>query len=511
MMDLRKLIYLVLLFSLCHQAYSSNILCVATPHVSHLLPVVQIGKALKAMYNHSLTIVASDHAINSPLLRNADNHFINSEMLNKLNFVETASKITEEIVKGNFPLFKMIRMFKDICESILQDDDVINKLKDTKFEIMITMPGLAGDCFNYIAYKLSIPIIHYGPFYDAFYHGIPLNPSVTPEFPFAVYGESMTFFQRVKNTMFFYAKPLVTTFVEDGSLSTRFVPEKPYISPKELRNHVQFNLLDFDVLMDYPRPSLPNTAFVGGLNVGPSQRLNSDFQNIMDLASDGIVVVTFGSVFKAFPADKLRNVFDAMKNVKTLTFVMKYGNESRQEGNIYVRPWLPQNDLLAHKNTRAFITHCGNSGQYEGLYHGVPMIGIPVYGDQLYNAERMKNKGYGLYVPLLSVEAESLTNLIEEVVRNPTYKEKVSKAAKIFKSRQGGSPSERAAYWVDHVIKYGGSYMHSISAELPWYIYIGLDVYSFMLSIAVISTLVFVFSIRVVFKFVCKKKKVKTS
>ena len=28
-------------------------------------------------------------------------------------------------------------------------------------------------------------------------------------------------------------------------------------------------------------------------------------------------------------------------------------------------PWVPQNDLLGHRNTRAFLTHCGSNGMYE--------------------------------------------------------------------------------------------------------------------------------------------------
>ena len=28
-------------------------------------------------------------------------------------------------------------------------------------------------------------------------------------------------------------------------------------------------------------------------------------------------------------------------------------------------PWVPQNDLLGHPSTRAFLTHCGSNGMYE--------------------------------------------------------------------------------------------------------------------------------------------------
>ena len=42
--------------------------------------------------------------------------------------------------------------------------------------------------------------------------------------------------------------------------------------------------------------------------------------------------------------------------------------------NVMLYDWLPQNDLLGHRNTKLFITHCGRNGQFESMYHAVPMV-----------------------------------------------------------------------------------------------------------------------------------------
>lgn len=38
--------------------------------------------------------------------------------------------------------------------------------------------------------------------------------------------------------------------------------------------------------------------------------------------------------------------------------------------------------LVAHKNTKLFITHSGLMSSQEAIYHGVPMLGIPIFADQ---------------------------------------------------------------------------------------------------------------------------------
>ena len=55
---------------------------------------------------------------------------------------------------------------------------------------------------------------------------------------------------------------------------------------------------------------------------------------------------------------------------------------------LQVVPWLPQNDVLGHKQTKLFLSHCGSNSVYEAAYHGVPMVAIPFGGDQPMNADK---------------------------------------------------------------------------------------------------------------------------
>lgn len=69
-----------------------------------------------------------------------------------------------------------------------------------------------------------------------------------------------------------------------------------------------------------------------------------------------------------------------------------------------------------HPKTRAFITHGGTNGIYEAIYHGVPMVGIPMFADQPDNMVHVKAKGAALIMDLNFMKTEDLRDAVNAVI-----------------------------------------------------------------------------------------------
>jgi hypothetical protein len=63
---------------------------------------------------------------------------------------------------------------------------------------------------------------------------------------------------------------------------------------------------------------------------------------------------------------------------------------------LIVKLWAPRLDVLHHKATGAFVTHCGWKSVLEGIMVGVPMLCWPLYTEQKMNNVFMVEYGVGV-------------------------------------------------------------------------------------------------------------------
>lgn len=72
---------------------------------------------------------------------------------------------------------------------------------------------------------------------------------------------------------------------------------------------------------------------------------------------------------------------------------------------------------------KAFITHGGLMGSMEAIYFGIPMIGIPLFGDQYMNIRKAANMKIAVNLESIDdVTEENLYNAINTVLHDETYR-----------------------------------------------------------------------------------------
>lgn len=83
-----------------------------------------------------------------------------------------------------------------------------------------------------------------------------------------------------------------------------------------------------------------------------------------------------------------------------------------------------------------FLSHCGMNSVNEGLYYTVPLVLFPQTTEQGGVAQRVSDLKAGLY--LKEDSPEGIKKTVENVLKNPVYKENAAKIAKSFR-RAGGA------------------------------------------------------------------------
>ena len=76
----------------------------------------------------------------------------------------------------------------------------------------------------------------------------------------------------------------------------------------------------------------------------------------------------------------------------------------------------PQRAVLAHPNTKLFLTHGGGSSANETLFHGVPVLTIGYFFDQLCNSARLREAGVGIGLDKSYFTADSVAETIGKIL-----------------------------------------------------------------------------------------------
>ena len=87
--------------------------------------------------------------------------------------------------------------------------------------------------------------------------------------------------------------------------------------------------------------------------------------------------------------------------------------------NLKALKWVPQNDILGHEKTKAFVSHMGINGAAEAAYHGVPIVAAPFTAERLHNTILFSKKiKMAKIIDILHADADTWQRTIEGVIYN---------------------------------------------------------------------------------------------
>ncbi|CAG7727563.1 unnamed protein product [Allacma fusca] len=378
----------------------------------------------------------------------------------------------------------------DMCDVLMKDPHYVDFIQSKHFDLVVIDP-LHNECaYGVVQYHKSKFVI-FGTSHPAMWlwemFGIQPETSWIPDMAVA-YPQEMSFVERFANTLIplwwyfgkiFFMYPRIEAAVNEGFN----LHGKDRLRIRDLEQNTSLVFSNSHFSVDYARSLPPMFVLVAGLHLTPPSGKNvpTKIQKFMDeTGEDGFIYVSFGSaiqISKASP-DIKQAFFRAFGN-STTRFIWKWDGPvpSEKPHNVITESWLPQAEILAHPNIKAFINHGGLLGTEEAIANEVPMISFPVFAEQDYNAERMHQVGYGIRMEIIGLKQHILENAIQEILTNPSYKIKMREISRRFKDRPN-DPLDTAIWWTEYVLRSPRTpLMMPLGIHQNWFIRRGLDVW----------------------------------
>jgi UDP:flavonoid glycosyltransferase YjiC (YdhE family) len=303
------------------------------------------------------------------------------------------------------------------------------------------------------ARKLNLPVVHSFPFTTQLSVGLhPLLPAVGLGLP-----RRMTLLQRTQN----FAFKLLSLAAARGIVRTlNHVRAAHGVAPFSDVYDVagMYAPIISPTLwgLDIPQPLCPNVHPVGPLNTRdqrlPYRRhdLPAQLTHFLDRCTQGVVYVNWGTL--SAPTDAMENtLFSGLMAASPYCVVWKrrsaplVDHTSPPADRFFITSWLSSPmAVLRHPHTLAFISHCGDSSVLEAVEAAVPIIGVPLFADQVDVCQRVVESGIGVQV----TQTKSFTpaDVVQAVTRVVDMREKMARRLQDLRAiaTAHGGPSRAA-------------------------------------------------------------------
>ncbi|XP_036390524.1 UDP-glucuronosyltransferase 2C1-like isoform X1 [Megalops cyprinoides] len=510
--------FLGLVLTVCH---GGNVL-VYPIEGSHWINMNILVEALHAR-GHNVTIMRTDKSwyikeksphyrwITVSVEEALDEQFINEMMR---TFVEIRSG--KRSVMNLFEMFgqmtKFHRILRKTVVTIFEDSKLVQSLLESQYDLVLTDPCWAVGTF--LAHYLHLPLVYNVRWLPIGEGHFAIAPSPLSYIPLTGSGfsDKMTFTERFRNVLLFGLwlfndKFLVMPFYQD--VANQYFGQD--VNLYMLMQAADIWLMRTDFVFDFPRPTMPNVVYVGGFQCKPSKPLPQDLEDFVQSSGEhGVIIMSLGAFVGELPRDLTEEIAAAFSQLPQKIIWRHTGERPATLGNnTLIVNWMPQNDLLGHPKTRAFVAHGGTNGVQEAIYHGMPVLGIPLFFDQYDNLLRLKHRGAAKILDLGTFDRSVFLQAIQEVLHDPSYRMNMQMLSRLHQD-QPMKPLDRAIFWIEYVMRHkGAAHLRTESYKMPWYSYHSVDVIAVLLAAVLLILFITVAGIKFLCFRVCFKQKLK--
>uniref|UniRef100_A0A0N5AEB0 glucuronosyltransferase n=1 Tax=Syphacia muris TaxID=451379 RepID=A0A0N5AEB0_9BILA len=349
-----------------------------------------------------------------------------------------------------------------LCKSLLKDEQMLQTLKAEKFDIGISeatsfcgfalfeMIGLK----NYIGASAIVM-----PEGISEYFGAINLPSFVPA-AISSLSDTMSYSERLKNVFMHLLTKYALLYVEKPAAHKELFKLLPAsVERGDLFARSSFYFVNAEEFLEFPRPISHKIIYIGGIAVAKPLPLNKEFKLIMESAKKGVILISFGSIAKSsLMKNETKKAFvETFKQFPDVNFIWKYETDDDVASdlpNVYKKKWVPQNDLLNHPNMKAFVTHSGLNSVTESVYAGVPLICVPLFGEQMRNARMAERRGVAVVLDKNNLNKEVITETIKVIMHDTKYQTNAKHLTEKIKNKPM-PPEERIIKYTEFAAKFG--------------------------------------------------------
>uniref|UniRef100_A0A348G6D2 UDP-glucuronosyltransferase n=1 Tax=Odontomachus monticola TaxID=613454 RepID=A0A348G6D2_ODOMO len=464
---------------------------------SHQQPFQALMRALAAR-GHSVTVASTIP------LKNPPSNYKNVD----LSFAYQKNDCTGLRHMGAYAiLHKNMQEANELCKKQLFSPAIDDLIAANKTFHAIIIEQLWYQCYYVLVKHYNFPVLmgflSVGNLpYVMDSVGNPDDPNMNPDmaYPFT---DRMTLNERIRNSLYTTWTRLYYRYWHLPRAQRIANEWAPGTSVYDIDKNFSLVILGNNHVFGYPKPLLPHVIEVHSLQITENpDPLPEEIREFLDDARDGAIYFSLGSNLQThqLPAGSLTALCNALSSLKQRVLWKHGGNMAIHPANIKFVKWAPQQAVLAHPRVMAYVMQGGLQSLQEAVHHSVPVVAIPFFGDQLFNARKILDAGIGLTLDIDTMTEDSIVQTLAEVVENKTYLNNIRRMSAIVQDELV-KPMERAIWSVEHVLKFPNSrHLRYHGRDISW-----IDYYVTFLCLSVFPAILIYVTYRIIIAFVnCK-------